>query len=269
MGNSVLARPVARVVQRRSTRRSCSRANAPCHSRSDGAPSHVPALVYRRLKRLHPVEEQHRDPICAHRSPIRPSRCQAACPARARAGPGARIVRAVGAFPGHSGRAAFPGPGCARRTGPAPVLAAAPAYARRRRGRRPGDAVRARRRDARVPVDGAGPERDGGARDHGHGDGGPDADGDAGHDRGSAGLSPRHWFSNATTTVQWIRVDSGTDSDISSATGRTYTLVDDDLGKQIKVKVDFADAHRMLSRAPAPPSRRAGRWARPTRPRHG
>ena len=50
------------------------------------------------------------------------------------------------------------------------------------------------------------------------------------------------WFSNATTTVQWIRVDSGTDSDISSATGRTYTLVDDDLGKQIKVKVDFTDA---------------------------
>ena len=55
---------------------------------------------------------------------------------------------------------------------------------------------------------------------------------------------PANWFSNATTTVQWIRVDSGTDSDISSATGRTYTLVDDDLGKQIKVKVDFADAHR-------------------------
>ena len=52
---------------------------------------------------------------------------------------------------------------------------------------------------------------------------------------------PANWFSNATTTVQWIRVDSGTDSDISSATGRTYTLVDDDLGKQIKVKVDFAD----------------------------
>ena len=50
------------------------------------------------------------------------------------------------------------------------------------------------------------------------------------------------WFSNATTTVQWIRVDSGTDSDISTATDRTYTLVTDDLGKQIKVKVDFTDA---------------------------
>ena len=55
------------------------------------------------------------------------------------------------------------------------------------------------------------------------------------------GLGPT-WFSNATTTVQWIRVDSGTDSDISTATDRTYTLVTDDLGKQIKVKVDFTDA---------------------------
>ena len=55
------------------------------------------------------------------------------------------------------------------------------------------------------------------------------------------GIHPVSWFSNATTSVQWIGVDSGTDSDISSATGRTYALVDDDLGKQIKVKVDFAD----------------------------
>ena len=50
------------------------------------------------------------------------------------------------------------------------------------------------------------------------------------------------WFSNATTTVQWIRVDGGSDSDISSATDRTYTLVTADEGKQVKVRVDFADA---------------------------
>ena len=49
------------------------------------------------------------------------------------------------------------------------------------------------------------------------------------------------WFSNATTTVQWIRVDGGSDSDISSATDRTYTLVAADEGKQVKVKVDFTD----------------------------
>ena len=49
------------------------------------------------------------------------------------------------------------------------------------------------------------------------------------------------WFSNATTTLQWIRVDGGSDSDISSATDRTYTLVTADEGKQVKVKVDFTD----------------------------
>ena len=55
------------------------------------------------------------------------------------------------------------------------------------------------------------------------------------------GLSPVSWFSNATTTFQWIQVDSGTDSDISGAMARTYTLVTADAGKQIKVKVDFTD----------------------------
>ena len=49
------------------------------------------------------------------------------------------------------------------------------------------------------------------------------------------------WFSSATTTLQWIRVDGGSDSDISSATDLTYTLVAADEGKQVKVKVDFTD----------------------------
>ena len=49
------------------------------------------------------------------------------------------------------------------------------------------------------------------------------------------------WFSSATTTLQWIRVDGGSDSDISSATDLTYTLVTADAGKQVKVKVDFTD----------------------------
>ena len=55
------------------------------------------------------------------------------------------------------------------------------------------------------------------------------------------GITPGSWFSSATTTVLWIRVDGGSDSDISSATDRTYTLVTADEGKQVKVKVDFAD----------------------------
>ena len=52
------------------------------------------------------------------------------------------------------------------------------------------------------------------------------------------------WFSSATTTFLWIRVDGGSDSDISSATDRTYTLVTADEGKQVKVKVDFTDDDR-------------------------
>ena len=60
----------------------------------------------------------------------------------------------------------------------------------------------------------------------------------------SDGITPGSWFSNATTTVQWIRVDGGSDSDISSATDRTYTLVTADEGKQVKVKVDFTDDDR-------------------------
>ena len=40
---------------------------------------------------------------------------------------------------------------------------------------------------------------------------------------------------------QWIRVDSGSDTDIPVATSSTYTPVSDDLGKTLKVKVSFKD----------------------------
>ena len=41
-------------------------------------------------------------------------------------------------------------------------------------------------------------------------------------------------------TYQWIRVD-GFDTDISGATGTTYTLAADDTGKRVKMKVSFQD----------------------------
>ena len=47
-------------------------------------------------------------------------------------------------------------------------------------------------------------------------------------------------LNNVSYTYQWILVD-GSDSDISGATASTYTLVDDDQGKTIKVKVSFTD----------------------------
>ena len=50
---------------------------------------------------------------------------------------------------------------------------------------------------------------------------------------------------NGLTTVsytyQWIRVDGGTETNISLATASTYTLVADDQAKTIKVKVSFTD----------------------------
>ena len=48
-------------------------------------------------------------------------------------------------------------------------------------------------------------------------------------------------LNNVSYTYQWIRVDGGTETDISSATASTYTLVGDDQGKTIKVKVSFTD----------------------------
>ena len=42
-------------------------------------------------------------------------------------------------------------------------------------------------------------------------------------------------------TYQWVRVDGSDETDIASATSGTYTLVDDDLGKTVKVKVSFTD----------------------------
>ncbi len=42
-------------------------------------------------------------------------------------------------------------------------------------------------------------------------------------------------------TVQWVRVDGGTETDIPGATSSTYTLVAADLGKTIKVTVTFTD----------------------------
>ena len=42
-------------------------------------------------------------------------------------------------------------------------------------------------------------------------------------------------------TYQWIRVDGGTETDIPGATSATYTLVDDDDEKTIKVAVSYTD----------------------------
>ena len=45
----------------------------------------------------------------------------------------------------------------------------------------------------------------------------------------------------STFIWQWVRVDSGTDEDITNAASHTYMPVADDVGKQIKVTVSFTD----------------------------
>ena len=52
---------------------------------------------------------------------------------------------------------------------------------------------------------------------------------------------PNPFFSTASTTVQWIQVDGGNESDISGATSETYAVATADEGKKIKVKVSFED----------------------------
>ena len=46
---------------------------------------------------------------------------------------------------------------------------------------------------------------------------------------------------DATFSYQWVRVDNGTDTDITDATSSSYTLTDDDAGKQVRVRVSFTD----------------------------
>ena len=57
----------------------------------------------------------------------------------------------------------------------------------------------------------------------------------------TTGISDPDGLASVSYTYQWIRVDSGTDADISGATSSTYTLVAADLGTTIKVKVSFTD----------------------------
>ena len=48
-------------------------------------------------------------------------------------------------------------------------------------------------------------------------------------------------MTNVSYSYQWVRNDGSSDTDIQDARGSTYTLVDADEGKAIKVKVSFTD----------------------------
>ena len=56
----------------------------------------------------------------------------------------------------------------------------------------------------------------------------------------TTGITDADGLTSPTYTYQWIRVD-GTEADIAGENSSTYTLVNADLGKTIKVKVSFDD----------------------------
>ena len=57
----------------------------------------------------------------------------------------------------------------------------------------------------------------------------------------TSGIADSDGLNNIPYSYQWVRSDNSTDTDISDATGSTYTLVSADEGKTIKVKVSFTD----------------------------
>ena len=57
----------------------------------------------------------------------------------------------------------------------------------------------------------------------------------------TSGMSDADGMEGATFTYQWVRNDGSTDTGITGATGSTYTVVEDDVGNEIKVRVSFTD----------------------------
>ena len=57
----------------------------------------------------------------------------------------------------------------------------------------------------------------------------------------TSGIVDADGLTNVSYTYQWIRSDGNIDTDIAGETASTYTLVSDDEGKTIKVRVSFTD----------------------------
>ena len=84
----------------------------------------------------------------------------------------------------------------------------------------------------------------------------------------TTGITDADGLTSPTYTYQWIRVDGTDEEDISGENSSTYTLVDADLGKTIKVKVSFTDdggnTETLTSAATATVTRAAGAPNSPT-----
>ena len=77
----------------------------------------------------------------------------------------------------------------------------------------------------------------------------------------TSGFADEDGLDDATFSYQWMRNDGTTDTDIQDAASSTYTLVSEDFGKPIKVRVSFTDDagnEETLTSPPLDPSRPYG-----------
>ena len=57
----------------------------------------------------------------------------------------------------------------------------------------------------------------------------------------TAGIADVDGLTSPTYSYQWIRVDGADETNIGGATSATYTPVQDDVGKALKVRAGFAE----------------------------
>ena len=57
----------------------------------------------------------------------------------------------------------------------------------------------------------------------------------------TSGIADSDGLTNASYSYQWVRNDGSSDTDIQDATGTSYSLVDEDEGNTLEVKVSFTD----------------------------
>ena len=72
----------------------------------------------------------------------------------------------------------------------------------------------------------------------------------------TAGIADADGLTAALFAYQWVSIHNGADTDLVGATGSSYTLVDSDVGRRIKVRVAFTDDRghaETLTSAPTEP----------------
>ena len=74
----------------------------------------------------------------------------------------------------------------------------------------------------------------------------------------TSGITDANGLDNAAFSYQWVRVDGDDERDIPGATGSSYTLVEADYDKKIRVRVSFVDDAGYAESLTSPPR---GRWS--------